>query len=278
MESTENVHADGESRGPVADAASSAVASCCSGTGVFGCSVVFDILTETEEQRLCEWIDTQLVLGRAGQLEGRTYSSPPPKWEGRGQSREVLAYGVSTHANRVQPAVIVQRDLPAPLAEVVKRLVSTSVFSEDDAPDTCSVNVYSPGQYLPPHVDATEFARPFATVSLASDHEVLFGKDIGGELGEWTNGTAVTMPRRSVVILDYPAAGPDVKHALPSHRARRISLTFRRLSAEARASFHHAAVADNERRQNRQRSKRAAKEAARLARKAGRDESDEWTV
>ena len=276
MESIDSVHADDQSCGPAADAASPA--SCSSGTGVLGCSVVLDILPETEEQRLCEWIDSQLELGRAGQLEGRTYSSPPPKWEGRGQSREVLAYGVSTHANRVQPAVIVQRNLPPLLAEVVKRLVSASVFSEDDAPDTCSVNVYSPGQYLPPHVDATEFARPFVTVSLASDHEVLFGEDIGGECGEWTNGTAVVMPRRSVVILDCPAAGPDVKHALPSHPARRISLTFRRLSAEAIASFHRAAVADDERRQDRQRSKRAAKKAARLARKAGPDEAGELTV
>lgn len=260
---------DGAHDGDAAIAASGGAA------GVEGCTVLLDILTEAQELALSEWVDGELERGRAGELEGRTYSTPPPKWEGRGQSREVLTFGVSTHANRVQPTVVVERDLPPLLADVVRLLVRASVFSEDSAPDTCSVNVYAPGQYLPPHVDAVEFARPFATVSLLCDHDVVFGDDVGGECGEWIAGTRVMMPRRSVVVLDTPAAGPHIKHALPCHPARRISLTFRRLSADAMAQFAHDAAANEERRHERQLSKRAAKEAARLARKATRDEQSD---
>jgi alkylated DNA repair dioxygenase AlkB len=52
------------------------------------------------------------------------------------------------------------------------RLQSAGIVDgPDERPDTCVVNVYAPGSWLPPHVDSEAFDRPFWTVSLLSSQE-----------------------------------------------------------------------------------------------------------
>ena len=65
--------------------------------------------------------------------------------------------------------------LPGPLLKLRDVLVSKGVFDDTNLPDCCCINVYTPGMWLPPHVDNLEFARPFCTVSLLSDQTVVFG-------------------------------------------------------------------------------------------------------
>jgi alkylated DNA repair dioxygenase AlkB len=248
-------------------AASDAYSECAAGPSVAnGCDLFEEVLSHTEEDALIVWVDAQLVLGRANKLFGRTYTAPPQKWESRNQSREMLQYGAFTHANRVQ-VVPLEPTLPPELQAVVDTLVARGVFQPEQRPMACTVNVYEIGQYLPPHVDAVAFARPFATVSLESEHHVHLGDDLAGECGQWTGGMRVLMPRRSALRLDGDAAGPTVNHALAAHPTRRISLTFRRLSAEAVEDFACDAAESAARSRERQLAKRAAKKEKR-ARKA----------
>jgi hypothetical protein len=165
-------------------------------TSIGGLCLFENVIDAAFQHRLVEFTEQQLIAGRQGQLLGKTFQSPSPKWVNTGQSREMLQYGVYTNSNRVQLTVQVA-PLPPLLLELRAALVRCGVFEPekhrtegaegsgdagsegggdgDGLPDSCCVNVYSPGMWLPPHVDSTEFARPFCTVSLLSDQPVVFG-------------------------------------------------------------------------------------------------------
>ena len=114
-----------------------------------GCDVFLNVVTEADEAELLAWVDDQLEKGRRGELEGKTYHPPPPKWSSRGQSREMLQYGAFTHANRVQLNVPLQRHLPPILAKAVASMEDRGVYSDPKwLPDACTVNVYAEGNYL----------------------------------------------------------------------------------------------------------------------------------
>ena len=76
--------------------------------------------------------------------------------------------------------------LPPLLEALLDRLEARGIFTASERPDTCCVNAYEAGSWLPPHVDSAAFDRPFCTLSLLSVQEVVFGEEIRGADGEWT--------------------------------------------------------------------------------------------
>ena len=58
--------------------------------------------------------------------------------------------------------------MPPELTAVVDTLVARGVIGEGQRFDSCTINVYGVGQWIPPHIDNPAFARPFVTVSLCS--------------------------------------------------------------------------------------------------------------
>eukprot|EP00040_Diaphanoeca_grandis_P001733 m.19346 g.19346 ORF g.19346 m.19346 type:complete len:236 (+) comp12422_c1_seq1:205-912(+) len=221
-----------------------------------GATLHTDLLDEGLQIQIEQWIEDQLVLGRAGKL-GRTYMSPSTQWMELQKSREMLQYGVYTNSNRVQGSVKVL-SLPPELLNVLDLLKTASVFTEMTMADTCTINVYSEGMWLPPHVDSDMFARPFCTVSLLSDQDVVFGDEISGDNGEFEGEYRVRMPKGSALRLDGDASGPVCKHAIPKVSCRRISLTFRRLSEATKRQI----VVDEQEKEERLQQRIAAKRAA----------------
>ena len=69
--------------------------------------------------------------------------------------------------------------------ELLDRFEAAGITSAESRPDTCCVNVYEAGSWLPPHVDSEAFDRPFCTLSLLSQQEAIFGETIDGEAGAW---------------------------------------------------------------------------------------------
>ncbi len=57
-----------------------------------------------------------------------------------------------TNSNRVYENEPVA-DLPPILEEAIDKLVNERIFTPQQRPDTCTINVYSKGNWLPPHVD-----------------------------------------------------------------------------------------------------------------------------
>ena len=82
---------------------------------------------------------------------------------------------VATQNRQWTPLDLQVAQLPKPLLKLRDVLESRGVFDESNLPDCCCINIYSPGMWLPPHVDNLDFSRPFCTVSLLSDQPVIFG-------------------------------------------------------------------------------------------------------
>ena len=146
----------------------------------------------------------------------------------------MLQYGTYTHSNRVDADVEVA-SMPKALIDVVDALIARGVITEDERMDSCTINVYERGMWIPPHIDNPSFARPFVTVSLASAQAMTLGRGmIWPEGGTPVDGEAcegeeirVVLPARSAMRMEGDAAD-EYEHAIPPVSADRISLTFRR--------------------------------------------------
>ena len=224
-----------------------------------GLTLFPSVVAPAEQQALLAAIDEFCAAGAAGQLRGKSYEAPPVEWQRTGQGRVALLFGAHVKCNKVDNAQV------EPMPDLFERLLgvfeSTGILSAEERPDTCCVNVYEKGSWLPPHVDSEAFDRPFCTLSLLSTQDVVFGQAIGGERGAWTGPCRLAMPPGSVLRLSGEAAGPAWKHALPCATERRVSLTFRRLSAERWAAFEQVKQASAEAAAARRERRLAAKEA-----------------
>ena len=212
-----------------------------------------NVLTETQHDKVLAWVLETLELGRDGKLVGNTYAPVPDKWKVRNQSREMLQFGVFTHSNRVEKNVEVM-PMPEALKEVIELLRDKGVYHGDDGtPDSVTVNLYNPGQWIPPHIDNPQFERPIVTVSLRSTQPMTLGRGMrwpegkdpsevfkqsseGSLSAKFDDSTQkregeeaiVTLPKNSAVSL-RGAAADSYEHAVPPVSNFRASLTFRKL-------------------------------------------------
>ena len=85
------------------------------------------------------------------------------------------------------------------------------------------------GSCIPPHIDHLDFTRPFVTLSLLSEQAILFGATIKiVDEGEFAAPFSCQLPVGSVLVLDGNGANV-AKHCVPSVRADRVSITFRKI-------------------------------------------------
>ena len=62
---------------------------------------------------------------------------------------------------------------------------------------------YSEGDCIPPHIDHHDFTRPFVTLSLLSEQEIVFGQTISSPRdGEFDGAFRKRLPLGSVMVLD----------------------------------------------------------------------------
>ena len=52
------------------------------------------------------------------------------------------------------------------------------ILPKQKEPDTAIVNVYDVDDCIPPHIDHHDFDRPFCTISLLSQQNIMFGSKI----------------------------------------------------------------------------------------------------
>ena len=203
-----------------------------------GAEVFRDAVDDGLHDAVCAWVAEELERGRRGELEGKTHAPVPPKWARRDQSREMLQYGTYTHSNRVDAETRVAA-MPAIFEDVLDALVARGVIGKDEKMDSCTVNVYGKGQWIPPHIVNPTFARPFVTVSLASAQTMTMGRGMLWPSGDEKPDPGVVyegeefrvvLPAKSAVRMEGRAAD-EYEHAIPPVSEDRISLTFRRRMA-----------------------------------------------
>ncbi|OAY62861.1 RNA demethylase ALKBH5, partial [Ananas comosus] len=169
----------------------------------------------------------------------RTYSEPD-KWM-RGKGRVTIQFGCCYNYAKDKegnlPGIlrhVVADPIPDLFKVIIRRLIRWHVLPPACIPDSCIVNIYEPGDCIPPHIDSHDFVRPFCTVSFLSECNILFGSNlkIAGP-GEFTGSSAIPLPVGSVLVMN--GNGADLaKHCVPAVPTKRISITFRKMDETKR--------------------------------------------
>lgn len=122
--------------------------------------------------------------------------------------------------------------LPGWLRHLNERLVAKSLFAS--APDQVIANEYQPGQGISAHVDCVPcFDDTIVSLSLLSQCEMVFRERRGGAklavVLEPCSAVVMTGAARYEWTHEIPARKSDAIDGIKVHRARRISLTFRKV-------------------------------------------------
>ncbi|XP_070052278.1 RNA demethylase ALKBH9B-like [Nicotiana tomentosiformis] len=197
------------------------------------------VFSMAEQNRIVKFVEKLEEMGKNGQLKERTYTVPQ-KWM-RGKGRVTIQFGCCYNYakdKKGNPPGILKTEtvdpLPNLLKVMIRRLVRWHVMPPNCVPDSCIVNIYEEGDCIPPHIDNHEFVRPFCTVSLLSECNIVFGSNLKTvDPGEFAGAIAIPLPVGSVLVLK--GNGADVaKHCVPAVRTKRISITFRRMDESKR--------------------------------------------
>eukprot|EP00267_Zea_mays_P018919 NP_001333995.1 uncharacterized LOC103638106 [Zea mays] len=197
------------------------------------------VFSAAEQRRIVQCVYDLQARGQRGELGERTYTEPQ-KWM-RGKGRVTIQFGCcynyATDKKGNPPGIIrtiVSDPMPDLFKTMIKRLVRWQVLPATCVPDSCIVNIYEPGDCIPPHIDSHDFVRPFCTVSFLSECNILFGPNLKvAAPGEFIGSIAIPLPVGSVLVLN--GNGADVaKHCVPAVPTKRISITFRKMDPAKR--------------------------------------------
>uniref|UniRef100_A0A915CZR0 tRNA (carboxymethyluridine(34)-5-O)-methyltransferase n=1 Tax=Ditylenchus dipsaci TaxID=166011 RepID=A0A915CZR0_9BILA len=138
-------------------------------------------------------------------------------------------------------ALVPTKPIPPSLCVLIDKIMAAASVEEAQRPDQVTVNIYEPGQGIPPHVDThSAFEEPIISLSLLSDVVMEF-RDCANS----SDTTNVFLPPRSLLVMRGPGRY-RFKHGIMSRkydvnpvdnrlmaRQRRISFTFRKVRRRA---------------------------------------------
>ncbi|ERM98863.1 hypothetical protein AMTR_s00220p00028550 [Amborella trichopoda] len=134
-------------------------------------------------------------------------------------------YGTSQGIIRDEDA----EPIPHLFKVIIKRLIGWHVLPPTCIPNSCVVDIYDEGDFMPPLIDHHDFVRPLCTLSLLNECSILFGTNLQCvEPGVFEGPMALPLPIGSVLVLNGNSA--DVaKHCMPVVPSKRISITFKKM-------------------------------------------------
>ncbi|XP_042520763.1 RNA demethylase ALKBH9B-like [Macadamia integrifolia] len=191
------------------------------------------VFSELEQKEVVDYVYELQRQGRNGRLNAHTHSEPK-KWM-RGKGYVTIQFGCCynyAEDKKGNPPGIMRDEvdpIPSLFKTMIKRLVRWNVLPSACVPNSCIVNIYDKGDCIPPHIDHHDFLRPFCTVSLLTQCNILFGSNLKIEgAGEFSGPVDIPLPVASVLVLSGNVS--DIaKHCVPSVPAKRIFITFRKM-------------------------------------------------
>ncbi|XP_008790040.2 RNA demethylase ALKBH9B-like [Phoenix dactylifera] len=174
------------------------------------------VFSAAEQKRIVDFIYELQEKGRNHQLGEHTYSEPR-KWmpgKGRATIQFGCCYNFSMDKDANLPGIlqnVIADPIPHLFKVIIRRLIRWHVLPAACIPDSCIVNIYEPGDCIPPHIDSHDFARPFCTVSFLSECNILFGSNLK-VAGAGESSVPISLPVGSVLVLNGNVA--DVAKAL----------------------------------------------------------------
>jgi alkylated DNA repair dioxygenase AlkB len=186
-------------------------------TQIPGLTLIHDYLSPIEQEMLLAEIDAQPWLG---QLRRRVQHH---------------GYRYDYKRRSVDPSMHLG-PLPCWLQHLSERLCAPQAFME--APDQCIINEYEPGQGISPHIDCEPcFGEVIASISLGSSCVMTFSHKSSPVRHHLllTPGSLLLMQgeARHEWKHGIPAGKTDRIDGKTIQRARRVSVTFRRVALEA---------------------------------------------
>lgn len=85
--------------------------------------------------------------------------------------------------------------IPPLFKQIIKRMVRWNVMPPTCIPNSCIVNIYEEGDCIPPHIDHHDFVRPFCSLSLLTECNIVLGstlKIVGP--GEFSGPVSIPLP------------------------------------------------------------------------------------
>ena len=132
----------------------------------------------------------------------------------KGKGRVVMQFGsfydYSDHCIRPDLPVEPMDDTLNSLIDV---LISSGALPASVRPNTAIINIYNVGDNIPPHIDHTDYPRPFSILSLQTSSPILFGTHIiplGS--GKCKAPFSTILERRSLLVLEGNG-GTNVKRS-----------------------------------------------------------------
>eukprot|EP00035_Acanthoeca_spectabilis_P014593 m.281614 g.281614 ORF g.281614 m.281614 type:complete len:358 (-) comp16174_c0_seq2:1298-2371(-) len=196
--------------------------------GLAGVTLLRDFVTDAEEAALLAAFD-RAELWDTGPEASRA-------------SRRTQHFGFA-YNYQIQGAAADRPVEPFPpaIASVARRLAAVAKWV--GGVDQATLQEYTPGQGIPPHIDTVwAFGPALASLSLLSDCVMRF-RPVFGVLNDPEAAADLLLPRRSLILLTGPARY-HFSHSIPARkhdvvdgaavaRGRRLSLTFRSMLGRA---------------------------------------------
>lgn len=89
------------------------------------------------------------------------------------------------------------------------------ILPKHKEPDTAIVNVYDVDDCIPPHIDHHDFDRPFCTISLLSQQNIMFGNRIVSRgPGDFVADYDMPLPTGPLTPTDLSHFSGFVRHCL----------------------------------------------------------------
>ncbi|KAH0467580.1 hypothetical protein IEQ34_002613 [Dendrobium chrysotoxum] len=199
-----------------------------------GLQLHIGVFNSMEQKEIVQFIYDLQNKGRNNELGEHTYSEPK-KWM-RGKGRVTIQFGCcynyAVEKNGIPPGILrngIVDPIPNLFKIMINRLITSHVLPISCVPDSCIINIYEPGDCIPPHIDSHDFIRPFCTISFLSKCNIIFGhkiKIVGP--GEFIGSASIPLPVGSVLLLNGNGANL-AKHCIPAVSYKRISVTFRKM-------------------------------------------------
>jgi len=198
------------------------------------------ILSPEEQRRLLDDIETQLDLAkqRLPPYNGSDNCSyqPPPVTRLR-IGRHTLQYGCAFEIrntpkcpNGIKPEREVA-SMPVCLTNVLERMYEKGLFSDDQRPDSATIDIFNQGDCMPPHSEHQDFLRPIFTLTLGSDQQqrIVMGQKVRvREAGQFESDVDLAIPNGSVLARQSHSANVP-KLAVPSVSSHHVRVTFRKM-------------------------------------------------
>ncbi|KAL0905717.1 hypothetical protein M5K25_024155 [Dendrobium thyrsiflorum] len=150
------------------------------------------------------------------------------KWmcgKGRVTIQFGCCYKYAVQKNGIPPGILrngIVDPIPNLFKIMIKRLITSHVLPISCVPDSCIINIYEPGDCIPPHIDSHDFVRPFSTVSFLSKCNIIFGhkiKIVGP--GEFIGSASIPLPVGYVLV--FNGNGADLaKHCIPAVSYKKV--------------------------------------------------------